>query len=176
MTEKSILLSVNPPYAGWLVDGIKDIEWRKGALPAGRAYVYETKKRGGSGMVIGEVRFLGYTKLPTNLVPAENLVPADYIQRGRVDKEFLQRYAGSKPIFANFTCTNLRYKEPRPLSSFIARYKFGCVNMGKCAGCVFLDKGIDGIIEDDCLADFDTDCYAPLKRPPQSWCYVEDIK
>ena len=107
-----ILLSVNPPYAGWLVDGIKEIEWRKGVLPSGRAFVYETKKCGGSGMVIGEVRFLGYTKLPTNLVPA------DYIQRGRVDKEFLQRYAGSKPIYANFTFTNLRYKEPRRLSDY----------------------------------------------------------
>lgn len=139
MTEKSILIAVNPPYAEWLVYGVKTIEWRTKPLPTAKhlynnikAYVYETKKGGGSGTVIGEVKILGiYSFCETSDIPGA-------------------------------------------LSDFIARSKIGCVNMGKCAGCVFLDKGIDGIIEDDCLADFDTDCYAPLKRPPQSWCYVEE--
>ena len=71
--------------------------------------------------------------------------------------------------------TNVKvYRTPKELGEFI-KPSNGCCNEGKCKGCKFLDIGIDGIIEDDCNAEFDTDSYSIVKHPPQSWFYVEEI-
>lgn len=66
------------------------------------------------------------------------------------------------------------YDEPKKLDSFI-HPSTGCCNEGKCTGCKYLEPGNGYNLEDDCAADFDTDSYSPLRRPPQSWCYVEEI-
>ena len=132
----SILLSVNPPYAGMLVDGIKTIEWRKHPLPEGTAFIYETKKGGGSGMVIGEVIFHRTVRVSSAIY----LSPYE-IEKGGVSWEGIRKYVGDKSFFENWTCSYVRYETARPLSDFS---KFG----------------------------FDRS--APLNRPPQSWCYVED--
>lgn len=65
------------------------------------------------------------------------------------------------------------YDEPKKLTDFI-RPSGGCCNEGKCTGCGFFDKGNGYNVEDDCFADFDTDMYSIVTRPPQSWCYVEE--
>lgn len=67
------------------------------------------------------------------------------------------------------------YDEPKMLSEFIVASKYGCCNEGVCRDCPHFEKGNGIDIEDDCLADFDTDAYKPLRRPPQSWCYVEEL-
>ena len=108
----SILISVNPPYAGQLVDGIKTIEWRKRPIPYGVAFIYETKKSGGCGMVIGEIEIGGDWCVTANTA-SDNL-----IRKGMVDRDFLRKYSGEKPIFANEVWSSARYKEPRPLSDF----------------------------------------------------------
>ena len=67
------------------------------------------------------------------------------------------------------------YDKPRGLGEFIVPSKIGCCNEGKCRGCKYLDRGNGFNIEDDCNAKFCTDEYKPLRRPPQSWCYVEEV-
>lgn len=67
------------------------------------------------------------------------------------------------------------YDKPKELSEFVMPSKIGCCNEGKCKGCKWLDMGNGFNIEDDCFAPFDTDEYKPLRRPPQSWCYVERL-
>lgn len=66
------------------------------------------------------------------------------------------------------------YDEPKELGSFI-HPSTGCCNEGKCDGCKYLERGY-GYLEDDCCADFDTDSFSPLRRPPISWCYVEEAE
>ena len=92
----SILLSVNPPFAGWLVDGEKTIEWRKKPLPEGTAFIYETKKNGGSGMVIGKVYILRSTKedvgdLFGKMYDQFSTVPdiMNFLKEGKISKEDL---------------------------------------------------------------------------------------
>lgn len=65
------------------------------------------------------------------------------------------------------------YDSPKRIDSFL-RPSSGCCNEGKCEGCKYLDLGNGYNLEDDCAADFDTDCYSPLRHPPQSWCYAEE--
>jgi hypothetical protein len=68
------------------------------------------------------------------------------------------------------------YDTPKELGKYIVPSKIGCCNEGKCRGCKWFDRGNGFNLEDDCNAKFDTDEYKPLRRPPQSWCYVEELK
>ena len=68
------------------------------------------------------------------------------------------------------------YDAPKELGEYIIQSKIGCCNEGKCRGCKWFDKGNGFNLEDDCNAKFDTDEYKPITRPPQSWCYVEELK
>ena len=50
-----IMLAINPPHVGRILEGVKRVEWRKVPLPVGRrTFLYETKNGGGCGMVVGE--------------------------------------------------------------------------------------------------------------------------
>lgn len=175
----SILLSVNPPFAGMLVDGEKTIEWRKKPLPDGKAYIYETKKNGGCGMVIGEV-YIGSTKgVPKELLGSrrealtyllgkgysDRVITASiaqtnyFILSGNVSKKDLAKYAkGHKAIYANDCWDFKRYDKPIGVTVFL--------NPCGQNGCI-------------CCPQFDWgkhDCKKYKVRPPQSWCYVDDLK
>lgn len=154
----SILISVNPPYAGLLVDGEKTIEWRKTSFPFGKAYIYETKKGGGSGLVIGEVEIAG-----AHLVDPNRRIKDFVITAGCVTRDFLQQYAGGKPIWANFCINAKRYENPISLSDF----ERPCPYKNNCIFCKYVDYG--GQFEPPSCNYTDT----MIIRAPQSWCYVE---
>ena len=125
---KAVMISVNPPYSRWLVEYIKKIEWRKEILPSGRTFVYETKKKGGCGKVIGEIAVGSSYYLDVNRISG------NLISDGMVSRELLQKYSKGTLLAANFIDFAVEYENPEDLS------KFG------------------------------------LKRPPQSWQYVEELK
>ena len=89
-------------------------------------------------------------------------------------KEF-RCYAGNKDVYGWHISDLVIYDEPKKLTDFI-RPSGGCCNEGKCTGCGFFDKGNGYNVEDDCFADFDTDMYSIVTRPPQSWCYAEPLE
>lgn len=108
-----------------------------------------------------------------------NFSPNDEIIKGsRVSYKELKKYIGyGFNTFYGLHISDLKiYDEPKELSDFIVPSKSGCVNEGKCSGCIYFDKGNGFNIEDDCKAPFCTDEYKPLRRPPQSWCYVRELK
>lgn len=152
----SILISVNPPYAEWLVSGEKTIEWRKKPLPVGMAFIYETKKGGGRGKVIGVVQVLGYTKYLD-----ESSIPETNIKEGRVDIDYLRLYMGLDPIYANIVYLPIRYDAPKPLTDF----RLPCSHVNDCGTCQRYQKQMYGWAK----------CKDKITRPPQSWMYVEEI-
>lgn len=152
----SILLSVNPPFSGWLVDGEKTIEWRKKPLPVGKAYIYETKKNGGCGMVIGEVKIFNTFHVDANRVGEEA------IKEGKVSRFDLQNYAKGQMIGLNFCSFEKRYAKPIPLSDFMRP----CTFKTPCPLCLLWSP----VNRDLCNGE------RTITRPPQSWCYCEDLK
>lgn len=52
---KSVLISIQKPHTDDIFCGKKLLEWRKLQLPYGKYYVYESKKNGGCGKVVGEL-------------------------------------------------------------------------------------------------------------------------
>lgn len=157
----SILLSVNPPFAGWLVDGEKTIEWRKKMLPSGTAYVYETKKGGGCGQVIGEVEVI----ISFECSPSRK-ISHSLIDGGRINRRQIYQYAGGNTIYANYCLNAKRYAKPIPLSEF----ERPCPYHNECFFCKYLDIG--GIYEPASCNYTDVE----ITRPPQSWCYCEDLE
>ena len=91
------------------------------------------------------------------------------------DEEF-DAYGNKQTLYGWHITDLVIYDEPRELGEFIVPSKIGCCSEGKCRGCKFFDCGNGFNIEDDCNAKFSTDEYKPLRRPPQSWCYVEEVK
>lgn len=157
MSEKNILIAVNKEHLDNILDGVKKIEWRKKALPLGLAYGYETKNKGGCGMVTGEFEVVENIKF--NL-QGDTYRP-EWLAQGCVPFEFLVEYAnGAEYLYANIIGKAKRYDKPKELYDF--------ANYEKYQTCK----------ERDC---FSGDCWicpnnALVVRPPQSWCYVEPLK
>lgn len=148
----AVLISINRPHTDNIFCGDKSVEWRKKPLPEGLYYVYETKNKGGCGMVIGEMQIVGSKAVDTSAPLVVGLINA-----GCVHPASLKRYANNGIVYANFIKDAKRYEEPRPLSDYLR-----CSYPWDCGVCDYFDGLAMG-------------CEKP-KRPPQSWCYVEEVK
>ena len=151
----SILLPVNPPYAGMLVDGLLPIKWKKTQLPLGKAYIYETKKNGGCGEVIGEVEIFNAFTVDVNRVGEVA------IKDGKISRLDLQKYAKGKMIGMNFCDSSKRYDKPISVRKFrrtktIRGYHRPNEN--------FIERLLHGKRVEVRYID----------RPPRSWCYIDD--
>lgn len=144
---KAMLISINKPHTDRIFTGIKSLEWRKKPLPQGLYYVYETKNKGGCGMVIGEMRITGSLAVDTS-GPMEVCL----VNSGCVHPATLKKYANNGIVYANFIQDIKRYDVPKPLSEFRS---YNCS--------VYWEDGYPMPTHE-------------IKRPPQSWCYVEEVK
>ena len=168
---KTILMSIGAEHNANIESGRKRAELRtrppKCELPI-RVFTYESGKRGRHKVtnewICREMRTYTEGYYPSSL-PDVACVPPSYIDKSTDN--------GKKDLTAMYISDLVIYDKPRELSDFIVPSKTGCCNEGKCRGCKYLDRGNGYNIEDDCNAKFSTDDYKPLRRPPQSWCYVE---
>lgn len=69
------------------------------------------------------------------------------------------------------------YDEPQPLNWFVTEGDCDCMN---CRNCSWFNRGNGYNVEDDCDLGYENirikKALKPLFRPPQSWCYVEDLE
>ncbi len=192
---KDIMISIQPKWCELIVLGKKKADVRKSRPDTDvpfKAYIYQTKLkwlysllkkaklfnlaerlRNATGRVIGEFICDNISALK-----ASDVAQAIFNQAHDtcVPTEDLIKYAKGKKLYYWHISNLVIYAEPKPLSNFIIPSKVGCCNEGKCKGCEFLDKGNGFNVEDDCNARFNTDEYKPLRKAPQSWCYVEQLK
>ena len=145
---KDILISINKPHTDNIFSGDKSLEWREKPLPEGRYYVYETKNKGGCGMVIGEMRITGHKAVDTS-GPLEVCM----VNAGCVHPVTLKKYANNGTVYANFIQDAKRYDEPKPLSYYVR-----CPYPWDCGACDQFD-GVEMVCN-------------RKHRPPQSWCYI----
>lgn len=113
-----IMLAINPPHVGRILEGVKGVEWRKAPLLIGRrTFLYETKDGGGCGMVVGEVVISDvrrYFKL-TDIF----YILGSYLRLTCLSKEELYRFAGKKRVLYAHELKHVnKYRKPIPLSEF----------------------------------------------------------
>lgn len=144
---KAVLTSINPPHTDNIFDKVKGIEWRTKPMPTGKHYCYETKKHGGLGKVIGE-----YTVWRIKRYENISMIPEGHLASGCVPIEFLEAYSKGKPLYAHFIISPKRYDSPKELSEFEKPRDYIHINYRKR-----------------------NSYFKGITRPPQSWCYVEDL-
>lgn len=183
---KAVLISIQPKWCELIASGKKTIEVRKTRPKIEtpfKCYIYATKPKTyshpariynsfimpesgecGSGKVIGEF-------VCDDIIVDERGENADvfskYAQLSLVEQK---KYGANKPLFG-WHITDLKiYYKPKELWEFSS---YGCKIVGDC--CINYDcpNCIDNgwMQPPDCKID---GCY--LTRPPQSWCYVEELE
>ena len=182
--NKAVLISIRPEWCGNIANGEKTIEVRKTRpklTPPFKCYIYVAKqKKGedfwlaaviaenrcyyGAGSIIGEFVCdeIQYADA-FNFVVKEDGEKA--LEGSCIDKTELFEYLGWERGMPRAECTPFYrwhiselkiYDTPKELSEFVKPFNFrSClhpiaIDCGKCTQCI-------------------------IKRPPQSWCYVEEI-
>ena len=183
---KSVLISIQPKYCELIASGKKTVEVRKTKPKLQtpfKCYIYETQGRTetpfvdeeghhifkGRGQVIGEfvcdkIIRINYS-CGSYRCEGFNRLENDRIASGsQLSLYDMRNYLSCNGGYAWHITDLVIYDKPKELSEF-------------CQKCKSYDK--DEWENDDCL-----ECENPcgnggklyLKRPPQSWCYVEELK
>lgn len=202
---KAVLMSIQPKWCELIALGKKTVEVRKTKpkleVPF-KVYIYETQGRTetpfvdeeghhifkGRGQVIGEFvcdfideykyAYCTHPEIGMDYDCGDNwweIADEDLENACLTYEEFKKYVWGYKEVYGWHITDLVIYDKPRELGEFIVPSKIGCCNEGKCRGCRYFDRGNGFNVEDDCNAKFSTDEYKPLRRPPQSWCYVEEV-
>lgn len=152
--SKAVLISIRPEWCEKIISGQKTIEVRKTRPkmnPPFKCYIYKC----GNGKVNGEfvcdeiISIDGAGRIPSDIARPTCLEPAE-----------LHQYLGAA-VGYGWHISNLRiYDTPRELDDF----RRACKNDRWCESCAMYREN-DGTCGNGSLQ---------IRRPPQSWCYVEE--
>lgn len=177
---KSVMISIKPRWCELIASGRKTIEVRKSRpkleVPF-KCYIYCTQARIPSGTmmkgefflngkVIGEFvcdEILQFNRDDYNS-PAYDISDDD-LNRTCLLQEDLYRYASGKTLYGWHISGLVIYDKPMELGDF---WKAGKCQYVTENGCTYSGH---------CFRTGQTNrCGEPLTRPPQSWCYVEEVR
>lgn len=169
---RAILISIRPEWVNKIVTGKKTVEIRKTRpyleTPF-KCYMYETQGKSdtpwidedghmifrGCGKVVGEFTCNKVTNLFSN---SRFWLDDDYVLQTCLSAAEIRKYANGANGLYGWHISNLKiYDTPKELSKFSRPFE-NCI--GKTCdefGCALCENG------------------GHIKRPPQSWCYVEDL-
>lgn len=146
----AVMFSINKPHTDNIKAGLKTSELRiRPPKISGtyKAYIYETLKNGGCGAVIGE--FTAYNENRWRICVG---VPAHLCILACVSADEIRKYSrnGLKDITEISISDLVIYDKPKELADFKGRK--------------LVWRGNNHV-----------HAYEQIKRPPQSWCYVEVV-
>lgn len=186
--SKAVMLSVRPKWCEKIANGEKTIEVRKTRPKMNtpfKCYIYCTLPKYphedfiatdyprpqfyGGGKVIGEFVCDCVTPLYNvcmddwkRLAGGLHNIEKELVNQACLTEANLHTYAGGKNCFA-WHISDLRiYDQPRELTAF----RRACKNSWYCESCAMYWEN-NGTCGNESLQ---------IKRPPQSWCYVEAMK
>lgn len=177
--SRAVLISIKPEWCEMIALGAKTIEVRKTRpkfeTPF-KCYIYCTLSGDawltggknpvqGNGKVIGEFVCDRVEKFPYNRDGYGLRDEADIIARSCVPEKELYHYLQGATPYGWHISNLVIYDKPKELSEFYKECG-GVDDTGLCYEC---DKAVGE--EFDCSVHYELH----LTRPPQSWCYVEEI-
>lgn len=173
---KAVLISINPQWCDLIASLKKTIEVRKtkpNLKTPFKVYIYCTQDKyvefvnhnnwRGNGKVIGE-----FICKSTSIFRPKSLTCESSIKKAScLTVQGLIDYAGSKEHIFGWHISDLKiYDKPKELSEFnFPHYRECNIECRKCKFSIPV-KTILGV---------EYDCDRSVKRPPQSWCYVESL-
>lgn len=174
--NNAVLISINPKWCKLIASGEKSIEVRKTKpklMPPFKCYIYQTLPKHGDwndrdGRVIGE--FVCDSIFPLSFYASDASffdteppfpVPGTCL----TDKEIAE-YLGNGKTGYGWHISGLKiYAEPIPVTDFWRLDKCPYVSKNECTYPYHCFRA--GQIKR---------CGVPIERPPQSWCYVEELE
>lgn len=166
--RKAVLISIRPKWCEKIACDDKTIEVRKSRPKMDtpfKCYIYQTGKGGVIGEFVCDNILERIVQVGTNCKAPKyclcdwnlNFTPIDWLLSDAcLTKDELEQYLDGSDGYG-WHITDLRiYDAPRELSEFKPPFE-------KCA-----DKVCDEFLCASCE-------YGSIKRPPQSWCYVEEV-
>ncbi len=170
--SKAVLISIRPKWVEKITSGEKTIEVRKTRPKLKtpfKAYIYcsrgsdARRLRGSWGKVIGEFICDRIDKLvPTNEPYGIYDISDDYVLQTCLANGALWDYGKGATLYGWHISDLLIYDELRELTEF----RRPCPNDLYCESCAMYSNN-NGICNNGALL---------LRRPPQSWCYVEEME
>lgn len=189
MTDRAVLISIKPKYCELIASGKKTVEVRKTRpklAPPFKCYIYCTKdfyRKGDGyfqgkccGKVIGEFVCKHITDIQvlnkglfTGGYPNGNC--AWVVQNSALTAKDIREYANGKEwVYGSHISNLVIYDKPKELSYFCFPPERYC-EKGLCGGCPY-----DQVPNEYGEYEFDCEWKRPIIRPPQSWCYVQEVK
>lgn len=197
MNEKAVLLSIQPKWCGLIASGKKTIEVRKTRPKIEtpfKCYIYQSKSKDTLIYVMkdgdedygviyhGKPVFIKTYSKYSN--PYEQKVIGEFVcdaiishcemanadiaeQQGCIRREQLFEYANGAELYGWHISELKIYNKPKALS------EFGTLCDEDCPNCEFWKRDMVNQYERDMDCTNSSYPLRPLKRPPQSWCYVE---
>ena len=170
---KAVLMSIQPKWCELIASGKKTVEVRKTKPKLEtpfKVYIYCTKgetiylprdifgNNALNGKVIGEF-------VCDCIISHCEMANADIAeQQGCIKREKLFEYANGKELYGWHISNLVIYDKPKELN----RFQKPCIRDCDCGGCenayYTRDYGFEGCALEE-----------GLQRPPQSWCYVEEL-
>ena len=192
---KSVLISIQPKWCELIASGKKTVEIRKTKpkiYTPFKCYIYCTKSKKTyesfavsgkpyecGGKVIGEFVCDDFTYIEAGYDTNGNkhLYNTAFVEHRMAIPdlelfEYLYKRREKCGGWAWHISNLVIYDKPKELSEFVVEGDCSCNGCNKCK---WFDKGNGYNVEDDCRLPYEYDFKSvrPLKRPPQSWCYVE---
>ena len=159
---RAILMSIKPKWCELIFGGEKTVEVRKVApklKPPFKVYVYESIGQGeGAGAVVGEFVCDKVEENIPNYHPVYEEFFYSVFEYGNdcLSSKEIQKYGKGDTLHGLHITKPKLYDTPKELSEF---WTVRCTNKtGECKTC-----GVKPA------------CISNITRPPQSWCYVEEI-
>ena len=189
---KAVMLSIQPKWCELIASGEKTIEVRK-TVPKlktpFKCYIYQTKRKWiyrllkklglYKGKVIGEFVCDRIELLPESIIKTDcydlSVDTKRIVGESCLTREKILRYMGDNVLLYGWHISDLKiYDKPKELGEFFSVcHKLDC---DKCGDCPHLRvEPCTYPCDDDIEVWCEVDNCKPLTRPPQSWCYVEEI-
>ena len=199
---KNVMISIKPKWCELIASGKKTIEFRK-TRPKNtpfKCYIYCTKSKPLIGNYKGHIYFMGeedfdyYNKntiskcngkvigefICDGIISHCEMANADIAeQQGKIKREDLLKYANGKELYGWHISDLKIYDEPKELRKF---GRFECEYCGSKKECFTPEtiydcslQRIDTHLNNSNMYRCDSD-FLSLKRPPQSYCYVEELE
>lgn len=150
--SKAVLISIYPEWCCQIENGLKTIEIRKSRPKIStpfKCYIYCTSSFGGS--YIGLRKVIGEFICDDIIVDLKGENADVFEKQGRIALAEQKKYGGNKPLYGWHISDLVIYDKPKELSEFKGRK--------------LVWRGNNHV-----------HAYETVTRPPQSWCYVEELK
>lgn len=177
---KAVLISIRPEWVDKILAGEKTIEVRKTRPKLDtpfKCYIYCTqgndarRLRGSWGKVIGEficdrVETIKAATEPYGIYDVDDY----FVAQTRLVDGALWDYGEGATLYGWHISKLEIYDQPKELNEFWLPPELYC-EKERCGGCPY-----DQVADVNGEYSFDCEWKRPLTRPPQSWCYVEELK